>query len=165
MAQDVLVAIKLALAGGRIPYAQLATELGLSASQAHQAVRRAAEAGLLQPETLRANRRALEEFLVHGLKYVLPPKRGPLVRGVPTAHSAPPLSDAIVDSGTPVVWPDPEGTVRGEALEPIYKTAPMASRQDPRLYASLALIDAIRAGRTRERKLAEAKLHEILVDA
>jgi len=165
MPQDILVALKLALTRERVPYAQLAAELGLSASQAHQSVKRAAEAGLLVPGTLRANRKSLEEFLIHGLKYVIPPKRGPLVRGVPTAHSAPPLSSSIVDSGAPIVWPDPEGTVRGESLEPIYKTAPMASRQDPDLYASLALIDAIRSGRARERKLAVAKLQELLADA
>jgi DNA-binding Lrp family transcriptional regulator len=163
--QDVLVALKLALAGRRLPYAELAAELGLSASQAHQSVKRAVDAGLLLPDSLLANRRALEEFLIHGLKYVLPPRRGPLARGVPTSHSAPPLDRVIVDAGTPVVWPDPEGTVRGESLEPIYKTAPMAARRDPRLYQLLALIDAIRAGRARERKLAEKKLQELLARA
>ena len=114
---------------------------------------------------MRVNRRALEEFLVHGLKYVFPARRGPLARGVPTAHSAPPLDKLIVDDGTPLVWPDSEGTVRGETLEPIYKTAPMAARRDPRLYTSLVLIDAIRAGRARERKLAAVKLQELLARA
>jgi DNA-binding Lrp family transcriptional regulator len=163
--QDVLVALKLALEKERPAYAQLAAELGLSPSQAHQSVRRAAESGLLVPGTLQVNRRALEEFLIHGLKYVFPARRGPLARGVPTAHSAPPLDKLIVDDGAPLVWPDSEGMVRGETLEPIYKTAPMAARRDPRLYASLALIDAIRAGRARERKLAAVKLQELLARA
>jgi len=70
-----------------------------------------------------------------------------------------------VDAGTAVVWPDPEGTVRGESLEPIYKTAPLAARRDPHLYQTLALIDAIRGGRARERKLAEKKLQELLARA
>ena len=163
--QDVLVVLKLTVEDDRPAYAQLAAELGLSSSQAHQSVRRAAESGLLVPGALRVNRRALEEFLIHGLKYVFPARRGPLARGVPTAHSAPPLDKLIVDDGPPLVWPDSEGTVRGETLEPIYKTAPMAARRDPRLYVPLVLVDAIRVGRARERKLATEKLQELLARA
>lgn len=163
--QDVLVVLKLALEKDRPSYARLAAELGLSASQAHQSVHRATGSGLLVPGTFRVDRRALEEFLVHGLKYVFPARRGPIARGIPTAHSAPPLDKIIVDDGTPLVWPDSEGTVRGETLEPIYKTAPMAARRDPRLYACLALIDAVRAGSARERKLAADKLQELLARA
>ena len=161
--QDVLVALKLALDERGSSYAQLAQELGLSSSQAHAAVRRAEESGLLVPKQRKVNRRALLEFLVHGLKYVFPAKRGPAARGVPTAHAAPPLSDLLVDDGPPVVWPDPEGGVRGETLEPLHKSAPGAARRDPRLYASLVLIDAIRAGRARERKIAAKKLEEMIL--
>lgn len=163
--QDVLVALKLARAKRRYSYAELALELGLSASQAHEAVRRAAEAGLVVPGTLKANREALEEFVLHAVKYIFPAHRGPLVRGVPTAHSAPPLHGLVVESDTPVVWPDSEGDVRGESLEPIYKTVPAAARRDPDLYESLALVDAIRAGRARERKLAAKRFQELLAAA
>jgi hypothetical protein len=52
------------------------------------------------------------------------------------------------------VWPFPEGEHRGVTLEPLYKSAPAALR-DPFLYELLALIDALREGRVRERKLAE----------
>jgi hypothetical protein len=160
--QDVLVVLKLALTRERYSYARLGRELGLSASQAHQAVKRAILAGFVRPETLKVNRTALLEFIVHGLKYVFPPQRGPLVRGLPTAHSAPPLRSAISDSGTPVVWPDSDGTVRGESLKPLHKGAPAAAKQDEQLYAALALIDAIRAGRARERTLATEKLKDLL---
>jgi hypothetical protein len=37
----------------------------------------------------------------------------------------------------------------------LYKTVPQAALRDPLLYQMLALIDAIRDGRTRERHLAE----------
>ena len=50
----------------------------------------------------------------------------------------------------------------GEALEPLYKTAAKAAQRDPKLYECLALIDAIRSGRARERKLAEQHLRNIL---
>lgn len=161
--QDVLVALKLAFGEHDASYAVLGHSLDISPSQAHSAVRRAAEAGLLNIETREVNRRALAEFLVHGLKYIFPAKRGGIARGMSTAHSAPPLSDSIASAGEPLVWPDPEGEVRGESLIPIHKSAPSAARRDPKLYESLVLIDAIRAGRARERKIASKKLEEMLL--
>ena len=105
---------------------------------------------------------ALLEFLVHGARYAFPPDRGGVTRGLPTAHAAPPLASEIVGSDLPPVWPDPEGTVRGEAFSPLYRSAPAAARRDARLYSCLALLDAIRGGRARERKLAEEHLRRIV---
>ena len=156
------MALKLAFDREDLSYAELGSELGLSASQVHAAVKRATEAGLLVAGSRKVNHQALVEFLVHGLKYVFPAKRGPIVRGMPTAHSAPPLNGTIVDDGTPVVWPDPAGTVRGESIQPLHKGVPDAARRDPKLYESLSLIDAIRSGRARERKLAAKKLSAMI---
>ena len=44
--------------------------------------------------------------------------------------------------------------MRGVTFEPLHKSAPAAARKDPALYELLALIDAVRDGRVRERKLA-----------
>jgi hypothetical protein len=49
-------------------------------------------------------------------------------------------------------------------VQPLYKTAPLAARRDADLYEILALVDAIRVGRARERQrglelLAERLLH------
>ena len=56
------------------------------------------------------------------------------------------------------MWPDPEGTVRGLAFSPLTRGTPKAARQDPALYEVLALVDAIRDGRVRERRYAEKEL-------
>ena len=56
------------------------------------------------------------------------------------------------------MWPFPDGHHRGVSLDPLYKTAPAAALRDPFLYELLALIDALREGRARERKLAEKEL-------
>ena len=48
--------------------------------------------------------------------------------------------------------------VRGATLEPLHKAAPKAARKDPALHELLALIDALRDGRVRERQLAEKEL-------
>jgi hypothetical protein len=160
--QDVLVAVKLALAQ-RQTYQQLAGTLGMSLSEVHAAVKRASEAGLVGPDRT-ANRTAVLDFILMGLRQAFPPKRGALTRGMPTAHGGPPLKDLLSeDLGPPPVWPDPEGTVRGESFSPLYRSAPRAARKDPRLYETLCLIDAVRGGRTRDRELAEQKLRALLL--
>jgi len=52
------------------------------------------------------------------------------------------------------VWPDPDGEMRGVALKPLFHSVPKAAREDPKLYEWLALVDALRTGRARERELA-----------
>jgi hypothetical protein len=156
--QDVVVIIKLLEYGpNRPPYAQVAKDLFLSASEVHASVQRAKQASLLggleQREAPILS--ALEEFLIHGLKYSFPPQRGELTRGVPTAFAAEPLKSRIsAGNDPPPVWPFAEGSTRGYSFAPLYKTVPQAALRDPFLYEMLALIDAIRDGRARERQMA-----------
>jgi hypothetical protein len=160
--QDLIVALKLVTLGGEKPsYNRLAHELSISPSEAHAAVQRSIQGGLLDAKR-RPNRRVLLNFILHGVRAAFFPERGSVTRGMPTAHAAPPLSEEIIGDDLPPVWPDPEGTVRGETLEPLYRTVPTAARNDPQLYELLALVDAIRIGRARERKLAEKHLKERL---
>ena len=155
--------LKLALHEDRAwTFPALAAELSMSASEIHNAVTRARKAGLLD-KGWRPNRAALVEFLVHGVRYAFAPQRGGITRGVPTAHGASPLvEELLADGELPPVWPDAAGTVRGEGLSPLYKKAPQAALRDPRLHECLALLDAVRAGRTRERALAAKYLTERL---
>jgi len=71
----------------QVPSKNLAESMFISPSAVSRALKRCADSGLLyiSSEEKRVNRSALMEFLAHGLKYVLPPAKGPLVRGVPTA--------------------------------------------------------------------------------
>lgn len=159
---DIVVLLKLLVGGAGKPYAQLSKELGISASEIHAAVRRCAEAGLVDLDSMKPLRRPLEEYLFHGVRYAFPGKRGSLARGIPTAHAAPPLASQITLDDLPPVWPDPEGTTRGCALEPLYSSVPMAAKSDPKLYELLALVDTLRVGRARERKMAEEELKKRL---
>lgn len=78
-----------------------------------------------------------------------------MVRGVPTAVAAEPLKSRFLeDKEPPPVWPYADGKVRGISLAPLYEGAPKAALRDRRFYEALALCDAIRSGRTRERNLA-----------
>jgi hypothetical protein len=145
--------------GGRPHIAQVAGALALSPSQVHASLKRLERSRLVDAQTGRPLLRAVEEFLIHGVKYAFPAQRGEATRGMPTAHAAPPLSDTIADNGDlPPVWPDSEGDVRGVTFEPLHKAAPKGSRRDPVLYELLALVDALRDGRARERQLAEKEL-------
>jgi hypothetical protein len=110
--QDIVVLLKLAVHRGEAwSYGGLAKALKMSASEVHGAIQRATEAGLMSAEPFGPKRAALEELLVHGVKYIFPAKRGPLTRGIPTAHAAPPLvREFVATDDPPPVWPDPEGS-------------------------------------------------------
>lgn len=157
---DVLVALKFLLNGIGKSYAQLSQELGLSASEVHASVRRCVDAGLLDELTHRILRKPLEEYLLYGVRYAFPARHGPLARGIPTAYAAPPLSQEISSDDLPPVWPDPVGTTKGYAIEPLYRSVPQVAKADPQLYELLALVDALRLGRARERKVAEDELRK-----
>jgi len=156
--QDIAILLKLAIQNvPRTPSKHLAESLSVSESEVSKALKRCADAGLIHMAGAekRVNRSGLIEFLTHGLKYAFPPERGSMVRGVPTAAAAEPLKSRLVeDNEPPTVWPYAEGKVRGIALAPLYKGAPKAALRDSKFYGVLALCDAIRSGRTRERNLA-----------
>jgi DNA-binding Lrp family transcriptional regulator len=157
---DVVVVLQLALRP-QLPYAALAEAVGLSQGESHNAVKRLTAARLLRPGGRQPNRTALLEFLTSGVPYAFAAEPGPIVRGVPTAHSAPPLAAEVLDSD-PVVWPSVEGQVRGASVEPLYPGAPATAQRNPDLYELLVLVDALRIGRARERQRAKAILHERL---
>jgi hypothetical protein len=156
--QDIALLLKLAIHDeSRVPSKSLAESLFISPSEVSKALKRCVDAGLLyiSGSEKRVNRSALMEFLGHGLKYVFPPAKGSLVRGVPTAAAAERLKSRFLEDGEPpTVWPYAEGKVRGISLIPLYKGAPKAALRDSKFYGVLALCDAIRSGRTRERNLA-----------
>lgn len=165
--QDILVALKIQSlcdrgvdAPSSWPQRLIAEETGLSLSEVSGACRRLEKVGLLSPGPRKVVRSALLEFLVHGVKYAFPVTMGAATRGMPTGYAADPLKDQFLTSTDELVpvWPDARGTARGMALEPLYRSVPMAARRDRRLYEYLALLDAIRAGRARER----AKAVELL---
>jgi len=179
--QDVVVALKLSVANrGPWSYSKLGEELAMSASHVFASVSRARTARLLDFAAIlpqarpvrmarpsrerltvlpRPNRSNLKEFLVHGVKYAFPVEHGGPTRGIPTAEAAPPLNQHLSqDFPLPPVWPHAEGAVRGIAFSPLYKNVPLAALKDRQLYELLALVDAIREGRAREREIAIREL-------
>jgi len=136
-------------------YASLALRLELSASEAHAAVKRSGMAGLVRGRAV--DRRALLEFLEHGVRYAFYAIRGAAHARDTYGRSGPPTERAHVREGGPV-WPNADGGARGYALEPLYRTAPAAARRDTTVHEVLALIDALREGGVRERELGMREL-------
>jgi hypothetical protein len=152
--QDVLILLK--IVSDKNPswnQKPMAEALGLSQSEISEAVSRCKYAGLLDPKGKVVMKLALLEFLQFGLRYVFPQKPGAVVRGVPTSHSAVPLKEQI-QSTEHYVWPYAKGTVRGQSIIPLYPSVPEAALKDAKLYELLALVDALRVGRAREKELA-----------
>jgi len=158
--QDIVVLLKLvALDDEKWSYNSLSYELAMSPSEVHAGIRRSIAAGLFDKQRKKPIKSALHEFLVHGVKYAFPPDHGSMTRGIPTGYAAPPLNTHIVQtSEAPPVWPSPEGNVRGIGFSPLYQSVPQAVANDQKLYELLALVDAIRDGRARERNLAISEL-------
>ncbi len=154
--QDIFILLKLiAWEKQDWTYQGLANELFMSASEVHAGIKRAIAARLMDQYRMALQKKAFEEFIVHGIQYAFPPIRGDITRGMPTAYAAPPLNGYFqLGKELPPVWPDPLGKVRGYEFSPLYKSAPRAASIDSMLYELLALIDAIRDGRAREKETA-----------
>lgn len=150
-------------ANGIYKVSDVAHALKISQSEVSESINRSRIAKLIETKKKTVFPRALFEFLVYGLKYVFPVIPGALVRGVATAHSAPPLSTKIVKSSENYVWPYAKGRDRGMAVKPLYKTLPQVCAEYPEFYELMALIDALRLGRRREVNLARSILKKRLL--
>lgn len=136
---------------------QLANDLYISQSEVSKSLARSKFAALLDASGKKVFKMALLEFLQYGIKYAFPQQPGALVRGIPTAHSAPPLNQTIV-SEEHYVWPSGKGTIRGQAIIPLYPSVVDAVQKDDKLHELLALVDALRVGRAREKEIAIKEL-------
>lgn len=161
--QDIAVALQILLTPGAT-YAALSTATGLSQGEVHNAVRRLRGARLVLADAQQVNRAALLEFIGSGVAYAFPAEAGAESRGVPTAHSA---GELALEFGVsdPLVWPSMAGSVRGASVLPLYAAAPATAAHNPALYELLALVDAVRLGRARERTRAKQLLRERIMSA
>lgn len=153
--QDIVILLKLLrIERTEWRFASLAQAVQMSSSTVFAALNRAAVVGLYHKNSKTVHRAALLEFLIYGLKYVFPAELGKVTKGIPTAHSAAPLTQYIVSESDIYVWQSAYGTVRGQSITPLYATVPQLVQEDGSLYECLALIDALRVGKAREKQLA-----------
>jgi len=158
--QDIIILFKI-IAIGDESWTQisLAQSLSMSQSEISQSLQRSKFAGLLDDSGKKVMRQSLMDFLQYGMAVVFPQKPGAVVRGMPTAHSAPPLNNEIVSEEL-YVWPSAFGKVRGHSIMPLYPSVTEAAMHDEKLYQMLALADALRVGKVREKNIAVKELKE-----
>lgn len=162
--QDIVVLLKIIAYGNASWFQeQLAEALQISQSEISKSLARSKFAGLIDASGKKVFKMALLEFLQYGIRYVFPERPGALVRGIATAHSAAPLNTIIV-SEEPYVWPSGKGNLRGQAIIPLYPSVINAVHNDEKLYELLALVDALRVGKAREKDLAIKELQSRILD-
>jgi len=156
--QDIVILLKLiSLENEMWQQKPLAESLKMSQSEISECVARCKYSGLMDSSGKKVMRNALFNFLESGIAYVYPQRPGTVVRGIATAHSAEPLSKSIASQEI-YVWPYAKGKVKGHSIAPLYVTVPDAALADAKLYELLALTDALRAGKVREKQGAIAEL-------
>ncbi len=158
---DIAVLLKIiALGDQQWKNKDLAASLYLSPSEISESISRSEFAGLISSDRRKVYQMALESFIKNGLKYVFPVKPGSLVKGMPTAHSAPIMSQYF-SSEEAYVWPEISGKKRGMVIEPLYPGAASAAKEDATFYELLAICDVFRVGRVREIKKAGELMKEL----
>jgi predicted transcriptional regulator len=161
--QDIVILSKIiALKHEDWRHVDLAYSLKISSSEIAEALNRCKIAGLIDTKKKKVHVNSFREFLIYGLKYVFPAEPGPIVKGVPTAHSALPISEYISKGTDIYVWPYVNGKVRGQTIVPLYKTIPAIVQEDKLFYELLVIMDTLRIGRTREITIAVDELEKRL---
>ena len=157
--QDIVVLLKKITSAGRgMLNKDIAQSLGISPAEISDAMERCRIAQLVDNDKVHVNTLALKDFLVYGIRYVFPAVTGRVMRGVPTAVSASPIKEQIAQVKDVYVWPYKKGTMRGQAITPLYPTVPEAVANDEELYKLLVIVDTLRMGRAREREIAISEL-------
>jgi hypothetical protein len=152
--QDIVILLKLvsleqqkeeggARPGGDLPHEDpysvrgLESALGISKSEVNASIMRSVSSGLAAKGRASGqatpNRRNLNNFIIHGLKFVFPAKPGAMTRGLPTAFAAAPLKNLLISAGEYIyVWPYAKGKDMGQSVEPLFRTVPEAAQKDDR---------------------------------
>jgi len=160
--QDIVVLLKILSYKNAAWYSKdLANDLFLSTAEVSNSLNRSVASGLLDTAKRKVRARTLIEFIIYGLPHVFPQSPGSITRGIPTAHSYSAVKNKII-SDELFVWPDPESNIKGYAVEPLYPGVVKAAKKDPNLYFSLAMVDILRLGKTREKKIAIGQLEKLL---
>ena len=156
--QDIVILLKILCYGSRSWYSKdLAMDLYLSSAEVSNSLKRNANSGLLDTEKKQVRKQA---FLINGIQYVFPQRASEMTRGIPTAHSHS-LMKKEFETEQQYVWPDAKSEQRGFSVQPLYTGVIKAVKKDEKLYLMLALVDSLRLGKAREKRVAIAELEKL----
>lgn len=154
--QDVIILLKLSTLKNtkNWHFYDIANHLKMSTAEISESLERSKMARLVSENKRELFRESFLEFLIYGVKYVFPVIPGRIVKGIPTAQSAPPLNKIIQINNELFVWKSSNGTIKGQEIQPLYKTIPEFILDNQELYELIALVDVLRIGKKREVQLA-----------
>lgn len=143
---------------------EMAAEIAVSKSAVALSLRRLEGLELIKSDggKRRVNKLAARDLFEHAIRWLAPAKPGDWELGLPTAHAEAHLASKFHGDADPVVIPLPHGPMRGRAIRPLHPRAPAAAARDPKLHRLLAIVDALRVGRGRDREVAAAELRACL---
>lgn len=161
---DIYVLSGMLVNEGDWTYRSLADRLRVPHPVVQRALGRTRDADLYSVERRNVHLLHFQEFAIHALRFVSPVQLGPLVPGLPAAWAADPVAGRIYPSeeDLPPVWPFARGQARGQMLEPLHSAAPEAVQSWPQLGQVLAILDSLRAGDLRVRRVAEELLVKLI---
>jgi hypothetical protein len=164
--QDVLLLCKLIVTESPLKQKDLSASLGIHQSEVSTGFDRLIKSNLIDPHTKKPNKMAAFEFLESSVKYFFPAEVTEYALGIPTSIYVKPLSGMFIEKGVPYVWPSADGKTKGLGIKPIHDSAPMAAVHDPKLYALLAVLDAIRSFKTgRVNEVAKTEIRKMVLGA
>lgn len=153
---DVVIALKIVTLG-REPWtiSDIASSLRISKASASMALHRLEHCNLYKVKRRVVIVEALKDFLIYGIRCVYPAQRGGIVRGFPTSIAALPMSTHmdVAALSWPPVWKSIKGSKQGYEIVPLFQNVEFIIADKP-LYEFLALVDVLREGPPRERKIA-----------
>lgn len=168
--QDLVIALKVfTFHQSKWNQRDLAQCLGMSLSEVNGGLKRCIKSGLMMGTGSRniapeAVPYSLQEFICFGVRYAFFGEKGTVARGVSTGLEGAKLAGAVLkgESTEGYVWPFPHGKARGVSIQPLFKSIPrvIEKTDNKELYILLSLVDLIRIGRARERKLATETLYK-----
>ena len=163
--QDIAILLKIISLGNQDwNLIKLSSLLKISLSEISESLNRSQLGGLIDSSKKHVNRNNLIEFLEHGIRCVFPVIPGTLVRGIPTAHSHHEIKKFIISENN-FVWPDNNGEVMGLMIEPLYQKIIEPVKDDALFYIMVAMVDAIRFGKQREKKIVIQELKKHILHA
>ncbi|MBP1672458.1 MAG: hypothetical protein H6Q25_273 [Bacteroidetes bacterium] len=162
--QDVIILLKLSTLKNTTNwhFYDIANHLKMSTAEISESLERSKLAKLVSENKRELYTESFLEFLIYGVKYVFPVIPGRIVKGIPTAHSAPPLNKIIQINNELFVWKSSNGTIKGQEIQPLYKTIPEFILDNQEMYELIALVDVLRIGKMREVQLAIEFLNQKL---
>ncbi|MBL0170212.1 MAG: MarR family transcriptional regulator [Gemmatimonadaceae bacterium] len=148
-------------------YEPLAEALVTSTSAVHRSVARLQLSGLCKASSRTVTRPSFLEFLVSGVRFAFPAVHGPERTGLATAWTHEDVAPLFADGERPrnLVWASDRGTIRGESLVPLFPNLPAVAARDVRLHELLAMVDVLRVGNARERRVVSDVLGQRLLSS